>query len=811
MPIHRGRFFFTLCLFAAPLVSAHGAESAASQAPFTPPPAPADGVRYYVSATAGNDANPGTSEQPFRTLGRIAPFIQPGQICVVRAGVYRETLRPGGDGEKGKPITFTAAPGEDVVLTGLDAVTGWTQAADFAPGAWRAVWPSHLPASRTQVFFDGAIGYEARWPNRTNDNLLEPQGAPMTGGGTTTIVADSLPAGLPADTFDGGVVWALSGKKWSSWRSPVMGFDPATKTLTFRTFEGTNHKVWVHKNHLPASKQDDVFYVSGAKRLVDAEREWHYDGESDELLVMPPAGFNPATSRVELQTRAYAIDLAGLDHVVVEGFKVLGGAANLKKSKHCTLERIEIRYPSFVRGDFGTNGASAPAGVTVDGEFNTVRECKISWSWTSGITVGGQNNRVINNLLEDLDLLGIYASGIDLSSSSRDNLIAWNTVNRSGRDGMRPNGRNHRVLHNRISHFGGICDDTGGIYLAGSGAGVVVAYNWIHDTTEGMKVGIYLDNFTAGIVVHHNVTWNLSGNGITLNRPSAYNLVVHNTLFGDISNYYGPWKGVRNTSPGTQLINNWINGGMGISYGAMMTTNLVGAVATEAGFDSETFPMTLRPVGLGAGVRVPGISPVAVGVAPDIGAFQTGVEYPTPGYDASLRPEGGFDAAPSPLGQRIENNLFMEKLEGWTPGQRGTASIVNGEGYNFPGPETRNSIHGEALALTGATTDDPDGREASVSQDVKALEAGAVYSLWAFRKADQTSNSGVTVTFADGSVFRHVFDAAKRNWQLSDNFEFAVPAGQTQARIELWMDGPGSVFFDHLGLMQKFPASSSPR
>ncbi|MFH1499161.1 MAG: right-handed parallel beta-helix repeat-containing protein [Verrucomicrobiota bacterium] len=799
MSVRLSGFVLTLCLRALPMVSAHA---------FIAPPPPVDGVNYYVSANTGDDANPGTSARPFRTLGRIAPFMQPGQVCVVRAGVYRETLRPGRGGEEGRPITFTAAPGEEVVLTGLDMVGGWTPATDFAPGAWRAAWPSTLPASRTQVFFDGAIGYEARWPNRTDDNLLDPQGAPMTGGDTTTVASDSMPAGLPADYFEGGVVWALAGKKWSSWRSPVTAFDPATKTITFKPFAGTRHETWVHKNHMPASKPDDLFYVSGARRLLDAEREWYYDAATGELLVVPPAGFGPATSRVELQTRAHAIDLAGLGHVVVEGFKVVGAAANLSKSNHCVLERLDIRYPSFTRGDFGTNGTSAPGGVAVDGEFNIVRECRISWSWTSGITLNGSGHRVINNLMEDVDLLGIYASGIDMTSSSRENLVAWNTVNRAGRDGMRPNGHNHRVIHNRISRFGSICDDTGGIYLAGGGSGVVVAYNWIHDTDEGMKVGVYLDNFTAGIVVHHNVTWNLSGNGITLNRPSAYNLVAHNTLFGDISNYYGPWKAVRNTSPGTRLVNNWINGDMGVSYGAEMITNLVGAVggaSTDSLIKDARFPLNLRPVGIGAGTRVPVISPVATGVAPDIGAFQTGVDYPVPGYDATRRPESGSEVASTPLAQRLKNNLFLAKLEGWTPGTHGTASIVKGEGYNFPGPETRDSILGEGLALTGATREEPDGRVASVSQVVKDLTPGAVYSLWAFRKATEQSDSGVTVSFPDGTVYRHVFDAAALQWQLSDGFEFVVPAGQTEASVELWINGPGSVFFDHLGLMQKFP------
>jgi hypothetical protein len=42
---------------------------------------------YYVSPS-GNDANPGTLAQPFKTLQKALPLLKPGETLIVRAGEY---------------------------------------------------------------------------------------------------------------------------------------------------------------------------------------------------------------------------------------------------------------------------------------------------------------------------------------------------------------------------------------------------------------------------------------------------------------------------------------------------------------------------------------------------------------------------------------------------------------------------------------------------------------------------------------------------------------------------------------------------
>ena len=69
---------------------------------------------YYVdgSAASADDNGPGTRERPFRTIGKAAEVLQPGERVVIAEGIYRECVRParGGTGPD-RMISYEAAPG----------------------------------------------------------------------------------------------------------------------------------------------------------------------------------------------------------------------------------------------------------------------------------------------------------------------------------------------------------------------------------------------------------------------------------------------------------------------------------------------------------------------------------------------------------------------------------------------------------------------------------------------------------------------------------------------------------------------------
>ena len=74
--------------------------------------------RTFFVANAGNDSNPGTETQPWRTLAKGSSTAQPGDTVYVKAGTYNESIRASRSGTAGNLITFKAAPGDECTHTG---------------------------------------------------------------------------------------------------------------------------------------------------------------------------------------------------------------------------------------------------------------------------------------------------------------------------------------------------------------------------------------------------------------------------------------------------------------------------------------------------------------------------------------------------------------------------------------------------------------------------------------------------------------------------------------------------------------------
>ncbi len=80
--------------------------------------------RTFHVSPRGNDAHPGTAEQPWRTLGHAVQALEPGDALLVHGGTYTERVDIGSaakDGRPDAPIQVLAAPGEKPVLRGGDA------------------------------------------------------------------------------------------------------------------------------------------------------------------------------------------------------------------------------------------------------------------------------------------------------------------------------------------------------------------------------------------------------------------------------------------------------------------------------------------------------------------------------------------------------------------------------------------------------------------------------------------------------------------------------------------------------------------
>ncbi len=117
--------------------------------------AAAQGNVYYV-ALNGDDANPGTLDQPWRTIQKAASSLSAGDTVYIRAGTYAERVLPQVSGSEGYPITYAAYPGETAILDG----TGITLPDDLA-GLFEITSQSYIRVVGLRVVNAGPNGNNA--------------------------------------------------------------------------------------------------------------------------------------------------------------------------------------------------------------------------------------------------------------------------------------------------------------------------------------------------------------------------------------------------------------------------------------------------------------------------------------------------------------------------------------------------------------------------------------------------------------------------------------------------------------------------
>jgi hypothetical protein len=85
------------------------------------------------------DENPGTADQPFKTINKAASVARAGDTVTVKAGVYREFIGLYQSGTATAPIIFRADPPGSVVISGADVFTNWEPVAG-AEGIYSTQW-----------------------------------------------------------------------------------------------------------------------------------------------------------------------------------------------------------------------------------------------------------------------------------------------------------------------------------------------------------------------------------------------------------------------------------------------------------------------------------------------------------------------------------------------------------------------------------------------------------------------------------------------------------------------------------------------
>lgn len=424
-------------------------------------------------------------------------------------------------------MTYAAAAGEHVILSGGRRLSGWES---YRDEIWQVdlneLGLGHLRF--LQLYYNGESQPLARVPNAVASH-------PRTGGFTyavgrverqskTKIKYD--PAYIDASRWtrpDEALVDIFSYHNY--WNSIVEVRDVNLENHVLTVDEGISYVIQV----------GDRFFVKNVFEELDAPGEWYLDDDG-VLYLWPPSG-DIATTEVIVPALETLVEGRGdatlgtfVEHIRFEGFDFAhasGSALVFRASRHCQITKSTVRDTGYnginlyedthrfrVAGNDITRVGHVGVhmfGAPFDHSRNSHHVITNNHIWNYGVVHkdmgaigidGGEHTVISHNLIHDSPRWAVWMN------SGNDNVIEYNHMHHNNLE-TQDTGAIHTYtnmsgwdLHmdvetNKLSR-GNVIYDTGGYGKVKAGQWQYPFYCW----------GIYLDLATSGMHVYGNIVYN---------------------------------------------------------------------------------------------------------------------------------------------------------------------------------------------------------------------------------------------------------------------------------------------------------------
>jgi hypothetical protein len=550
----------------------------------------ATAAEFFV-APGGNDAQPGTREQPFATPRQARDAIRAAKqrgdrgpfVVELRDGTYplSETLTftPEDSGTEAAPVLWRSATNEHAVLSGGRVISGFRETTADGVRRWTVELPEVKaggPAFRQLFVSSRGQPFERRYRPQLGmyrvDGLTD---SPKRQGVASHRAAQNDFYFAPGDFQN----WAnLADVEvvvlhvWSSSRLRVQQVDTNKHLVTFTglpTFA-------VNQGGL------QPYFIENVKEALRKPGAWYLDRPTGVLTYLPCAGETltdttvvvPQLLNVVALTGDYnkgtfvahlAFHNLGFAHTEVplpregyggsQGQSDLPAAIELTGAAHCTFERCTVSQT----GGYGI-------GLGLGAQDNRITGCRLFDLGGGGVKIGDirmkteaeypvlpTGNRIENCAMFDGGINYYSANavwgGIVRGTVIRHNQI-WNFPYSGIAMGWAWNDRPtscaaNRIEGNCISNVLTLIADGASIYTLGRQPGTVIRGNVVRDNVkspfakEHWQLGLYLDEGSSEMLVENNFVYHVGTHGFNMNG-GAQN-VIRNNILGPVYGNHAPY------------------------------------------------------------------------------------------------------------------------------------------------------------------------------------------------------------------------------------------------------------------------------
>lgn len=502
-------------------------------------PLPASGKTFFVAA-GGDDANPGTRREPFKSLEAVRDAIralrqedgldQPVTVYV-RGGVYPRDrafkLSEEDSGTLHNPVVYRAYRNESVILSGGTRVDpswcvpvaapailarldqdarGHVLQVNLRAHGLTDYGEMSILAPMLEVFFDGKRLPLARWPNCGWTHIGQ---VVTTDDKRNRQLSDGNKRGQ-AFQFEGDrpLRWlnakdlVLHGFWWFGWSDehvPVKKIDPRRREITLE--------------RVPSGgiRQDQWYCALNLLEEIDRPGEWYLDRDAGTLYFWPPDKWKQGRMVVSTLAEPLLVleggsdtTVCGMTLEVTRGVGIVFGGGARNRLAGCIVR-----------------GIGSDAIVMDHGKDNAVVGCDIHDAGATGIHLRGGNrgtlepsgHQVVNcHIFRYAQRKKVYRPAVRMYGVGH--RFAHNLIHDAPHQAIAYDGNDHIIEFNEIHHVVLESADAGVMYTGCNWTfrGNEVRYNFIHHIPHGPglgTVGVYLDDCASSTRIFGNVFYDV--------------------------------------------------------------------------------------------------------------------------------------------------------------------------------------------------------------------------------------------------------------------------------------------------------------
>jgi len=512
-----------------------------------------DAIKFFVSllgndSWSGRSATRGRNDGPFRTVARARDAIRalqrnrtlPRAIqVVIRGGTYYQSrpleFGPEDSGTMAAPVTYMAAAGERVVLSGGRRLSGghWSEVNGHKAwvvdipavkeGKWRfrELFVNGVRCSRTRLPKQGEYRIESL-PGYTGDFLRSP-----------TMQFVFAPGNIQSSWRYLRDVEVVGLTKWLDNRLPIAGVDAEHRTVTF---DRASLFALVDSAEHPS-----VYWVENVMEALYAPGQWYLDRPNGVLYYLPQKNEDMRSAELIAPTMPQVVIVAGRPGAPVHDIHFDG----------IMLAHTEWEPPA----DYAS---SLQAGIEVPGAllFDYAERC----SFTGGgiehignygveVGIGCSNIEISRNSITDIGAGGVRIGHFFSWETDGGGKLTERGVKRKAAMPIGPHSERITVADNEIAHCGRFTPEAVGVFV-GDNANNTIVHNHIHDLYySGISVGSIQDfgpSQARGNVIEYNHVHDI-GQGMLSDMAGIYacstpgSRIAYNVIHDISRRDYGGW------------------------------------------------------------------------------------------------------------------------------------------------------------------------------------------------------------------------------------------------------------------------------